>query len=361
MASSSQFSLSTKPVSKLSQDKTTTAAAKGRGRSSSFASALKKLLPSKKAERGGTLRKHGYHGTLNDVSPPENRSTAPISHCSRSEPSDKLVRWNTAIDLGSTAAQSKSASSPGTRSQRLYLERREKRRQRRSLKESGDYLGVQGINPSTGEMDVLTPSNSSASSPFGSLARAVQDKRAAYEGARRALRSEKMRKWEMDKAALKAERRRRVRWTRNDSAWSSAVEPDLSPIEGSSAASTPREEERSTETVVRTPSVRDESSDYLGCSGGHHNWWNEADRETFALRHPSTTLPGSSTSGIVNHIRRKPVPKDACLSAPHEPVPQPSTTTRRTLSSQSSYSDLIPVESEFPSQSPPMVGPKPAG
>lgn len=357
MPPTSQFILSTQPVSMLRQGKTTTttAATKTRGRSSSFASTLKKLLPGHKAERGGTLREGGYHGSLDDISNPESKSTAFVPLGNRGESFDKLVRCNTAIDLGNNA------SSPGTRSQQLYLERREKRRQRRNLKESGDYLGVQGINPRTGEMDVLTPSSSSVSSPFSSLAWAVQNKRAAYEGARRTLWSEKMRKWETEKAALKAERGRRVRWTRNDSAWSSAVEPGLSPIEGSSAGSTLREGGKSTETVVRTPSVRDESSDYLGCSGGDHVWRHEADDQAISTWRPSTTLPGPSTSGIAKHIRRKPVPKDPRLAAPNEPVPLPSTTTRRTLSSQNGYSDLIPVESELPPQPPPKVGPKPVG
>ncbi|RFU73148.1 hypothetical protein TARUN_9113 [Trichoderma arundinaceum] len=37
-----------------------------------------------------------------------------------------------------------------------------RRRQRQSLKESGDYLGVQGVNPHTGEPDVISPTNSSS-------------------------------------------------------------------------------------------------------------------------------------------------------------------------------------------------------
>ncbi|PTB61147.1 hypothetical protein M431DRAFT_527108 [Trichoderma harzianum CBS 226.95] len=40
-----------------------------------------------------------------------------------------------------------------------------RQRERRSLRESGDYLGVQGVNPHTGELDVMSPSGSSAGSP----------------------------------------------------------------------------------------------------------------------------------------------------------------------------------------------------
>ncbi|KAF3072472.1 hypothetical protein CFAM422_005467 [Trichoderma lentiforme] len=37
-----------------------------------------------------------------------------------------------------------------------------RRRERQSLRESGDYLGVQGVNPHTGELDIVSPSVSSA-------------------------------------------------------------------------------------------------------------------------------------------------------------------------------------------------------
>ncbi|QYS93890.1 hypothetical protein H0G86_001255 [Trichoderma simmonsii] len=40
-----------------------------------------------------------------------------------------------------------------------------RQRERRSLRESGDYLGVQGVNPHTGELDIVSPSGSSAGSP----------------------------------------------------------------------------------------------------------------------------------------------------------------------------------------------------
>ncbi|KAL6795588.1 hypothetical protein J3E68DRAFT_450494 [Trichoderma sp. SZMC 28012] len=37
-----------------------------------------------------------------------------------------------------------------------------RRRERQSLRESGDYLGVQGVNPHTGELDIVSPTVSSA-------------------------------------------------------------------------------------------------------------------------------------------------------------------------------------------------------
>ncbi|KAJ3486360.1 hypothetical protein NLG97_g6632 [Lecanicillium saksenae] len=43
--------------------------------------------------------------------------------------------------------------------------RKQARQERRALKESGDYLGVQGVNPETGRLDVETPTDSDESQP----------------------------------------------------------------------------------------------------------------------------------------------------------------------------------------------------
>lgn len=283
--------------------------------SMSFASSLRKLLPSNRPEKGHTIRTRGknFSESLQDDAHTFANQEEPTSD-SRGESADRIVRWNTAIEPSPS-----SNSTPSTRTQQLYLAHREKRRLRRSLRESGDYLGVQGVNPATGELDVLTPTSSSAASEFASLARTVADKRGAYEAARRRLQAEKMRKWERDKEAIRAERRGSVRWTKRRSGWSSAIEPALSPIaQSSSAGTTPRGGE-STGTVVRTPSARHASED------------------------------DTEQARAAGALRRKPVPLSAAA---------------RTVSSQRSYSDLIPVESEFRDQSsprPPPVGPKPVG
>ncbi|KAJ6789293.1 hypothetical protein PWT90_02159 [Aphanocladium album] len=48
--------------------------------------------------------------------------------------------------------------------------RKQARQERRALKESGDYLGVQGVNPETGRLDVETPTDSDESQPgFGGI------------------------------------------------------------------------------------------------------------------------------------------------------------------------------------------------
>lgn len=48
--------------------------------------------------------------------------------------------------------------------------RKQAKRERRALKESGDYLGVQGVNPETGCMDVETPTDSEESHPSAMMA-----------------------------------------------------------------------------------------------------------------------------------------------------------------------------------------------
>lgn len=47
--------------------------------------------------------------------------------------------------------------------------RKQAKRERRALKESGDYLGVQGVNPETGRMDVETPTDSEDSHPSATI------------------------------------------------------------------------------------------------------------------------------------------------------------------------------------------------
>lgn len=68
---------------------------------------------------------------------------------------------------------------------RLAIEaKKEARRQRRSLKQSGDYLGVQGINPETGRLDILTPSNSDESTCSGETEQKTNTLKATLRNAR---------------------------------------------------------------------------------------------------------------------------------------------------------------------------------
>lgn len=146
--------------------------------------------------------------------------------------------------------QTVSAEEFRTRAQELFEEKREARRQRRELKESGDYLGVQGVNPLTGELDIYTPSNSDPSA-IGSTSREkleelnqqIREAQAAYTAAKhlqdeelREMRSrrniERLDVLEKAKAAIKGDPGP-VRRRRREGQWSSVAEPQLSPIAGS--------------------------------------------------------------------------------------------------------------------------------
>ncbi|CAK7270826.1 hypothetical protein SEPCBS119000_004283 [Sporothrix epigloea] len=93
--------------------------------------------------------------------------------------------------------------------------------ERKSLKESGDYLGVQGINPETGQLDVLTPTTGSKST-LSSGTSAVPS--GSYQSS--------MERYEKDKERLRRQQSL-IRWRRETGQWSSVAEPGLSPIEQS--------------------------------------------------------------------------------------------------------------------------------
>lgn len=126
--------------------------------------------------------------------------------------------------------------------------KKELRRRRRHLKESGDYLGVQGINPDTGQLDVITPTdsgNSSASQEttqkINALRQARRNAKSNYkETAQRSEREiqkiilekerQKMKKSQREKDNLNRLNQGLLKWRRHTRQWSSAQEPDLSPI-----------------------------------------------------------------------------------------------------------------------------------
>lgn len=116
-----------------------------------------------------------------------------------------------------------------------------RRHQRRSLKESGDYLGVQGINPLTGEPDHITPFSSdektelSLDTQHGHLriprtftTRSTSaDERLVGE-----VQGESSRR-QTSKDVVDSQRHEKQR---DASQWSSVQEPNLSPIEQSSVS-----------------------------------------------------------------------------------------------------------------------------
>lgn len=124
------------------------------------------------------------------------------------------------------------------------------RRNRRSLKESGDWLGVQGADPYSGEFAVLTPTStlSSDTTPLSAkyrLAELSERQRgaiAAYEEARLEEQVETERillqkeRAKLEKMEHAKEERRQLQqdklptWSQHRRRWSSVAEPGLSPI-----------------------------------------------------------------------------------------------------------------------------------
>ncbi|RYP71404.1 hypothetical protein DL771_004771 [Monosporascus sp. 5C6A] len=139
---------------------------------------------------------------------------------------------------------------PTTTTSEILRAKEEARRQRRNLKESGDRLGVQGADPWTGEMTVLTPTDtvSSDTTPasarrllegLASRTRAAGDeyKRARdveTEGHDRVRAARELGKLEKIERLKEDARDRRAgaprRWIQRKGQWSTIAEPNLSPI-----------------------------------------------------------------------------------------------------------------------------------
>ncbi|OAQ59714.2 hypothetical protein VFPPC_03921 [Pochonia chlamydosporia 170] len=284
-------------------------------RSSSISSWVKNILPSHRPERRGTFRRRGYweQQELGQSAQHEAHRSIPDkrTHRSATVGSNHIMEWNMAKDLsesddlrhhaqgglamdderkwswasgddtsrrrreminkkpnqqpllenpGRTNVASAGVESSGSQllsaTDLQFIEaKRESRQRRRNLKESGDYLGVQGFNPETGELDVITPLGSDRSSLSQEtrqkllvLQNALKDARHSYKStkekgeqeARMILlknEKEKLRRLEKGKDAVK-DMCKTVKWKRHTRQWSSAQEPDLSPIAQSIFATT---------------------------------------------------------------------------------------------------------------------------
>lgn len=123
------------------------------------------------------------------------------------------------------------------------------RRHRRSMKESGDWLGVQGADPYSGEYAVLTPTDTvstdttpaSAKERLKDIHQKKMNAELAYDQAKLDEEAErvqvsvekersKLAKMERAKEHLRRQQRELATWTQHKRTWSSAAEPDLSPI-----------------------------------------------------------------------------------------------------------------------------------
>ena len=301
----------------LTQDPVTVNPPTEKRRAASWTGWVRNVLPSQRPERGGTLRDKGYWESVDTVSSKRSRrqrsSTygTPIQRLKRMG-SDQIIRWNTAKELSKKWSKSPDDSQrvtipentltdvqrrrwitrgkdrddnyskttrrergEGHHSQRLdsvatsVIDRRlshaqklikakeEAHKQRRSLKESGDYLGVQGFNPETGELDVMTPTESEESnqpsksedeSPHSIDKRLDIGHRSSWlipdeekkqlKRLHLAIQQEKLRQFDTEKQQLRA-MNRPLKWRRKTKQWSFAHEPALSTITQSQPSTSP--------------------------------------------------------------------------------------------------------------------------
>jgi hypothetical protein len=135
-----------------------------------------------------------------------------------------------------------------TKAQDMYEDKKEKRQQRRSLRESEDYLGPQGANPRTGYWDVNTATSSSDPSQPSEETKKVDEHAKAldhqckrFEEALQKQQTElksvqmlrdrrKKEKAEQKRLELRLRQRKNGKWRLGENGWSSVAEPDLSPI-----------------------------------------------------------------------------------------------------------------------------------
>ncbi|KAG9253379.1 uncharacterized protein F5Z01DRAFT_688874 [Emericellopsis atlantica] len=117
---------------------------------------------------------------------------------------------------------------------RLSLTRRaieakkELRRQRKNLKESSDFLGVQGFNPRTGTEDSLTSSSTANSEGSGDV---TNEKVNAFRQAKRSILNNRKEAQAQQKSKHVASRPNKgVTWRRHTNEWSSIQDPGVSPV-----------------------------------------------------------------------------------------------------------------------------------
>ena len=157
-------------------------------------------------------------------------STSTVCRGKLAVPASKPLRKPAAPSSTPFASSEEPKNPPliAERTHELLLAKEEARRRRRNLKQSGDFLGVTGVNPFTGEMDVITPTSSSeiaasASSPAESglaqLENVIQKVHQEYELARRDSRLKhelrKHDKIERDKDAIRMAQQE-VKWHRGE-------------------------------------------------------------------------------------------------------------------------------------------------
>ncbi|KAI0014338.1 hypothetical protein F4779DRAFT_624651 [Xylariaceae sp. FL0662B] len=248
-------------------------------RASTITGFFSKILPSGRPEQGGTRRAEDTTGDAEPVDRPPGQATPAVD---AEDPSRRRVRSWSPQKGGSKfvenlpqdvlyCGQGRDSDTSGRKSspppppppkalpresgvldvagvRELLKNKEASRRNRRNLKDSGDWLGVQGADPYTGEFSILTPTDTLSSettslstrSRLASLVRKRKAARLEYEQIR-LLEEEEKEKAKKNKEQAKLDKIERVKedlrsqaqfakWSQHKRQWSSAAEPSLSPI-----------------------------------------------------------------------------------------------------------------------------------
>jgi hypothetical protein len=214
---------------------------------------------SKVVERAGEDdkgKKLGLKTPLSSKSNPEHGDSRrpPASIASQlQQPSFRMSSLNFGNDTLGLHFQipptAKNKDGEGSDTQQIYEAKKARREQRRSLMESGDFLGVQGANPRTGYWDMSNGTTSSDPSQLSSgtrkkleqqakeveehgrnYAQAQAEYNAGLERAQTLRAKRHAEKMDEKLWQIRLMQRRRGRWNAGENGWSSVAEPDLSPV-----------------------------------------------------------------------------------------------------------------------------------
>jgi len=193
---------------------------------------------------------------IDDFSQHPDRLRSDARELRRAEPktpdSTFTIQQTTANDAIPVVSAIQESAAVLKSSQHIYEEKKARREERRSFRESDDFIGVQDINPRTGYPDPSSVTSSSGGDIISEstrrklqedeqrMASASKEYQAALERRENALqkleiererkRREKKERAEKKMAQLRARVRKDGRWKNDGNTWSMVSEPGLSPI-----------------------------------------------------------------------------------------------------------------------------------
>lgn len=252
--------------------------------------AFQRFLGLRKSSVPGTSKGDEMEGKLRKSSDKEKGKEATQA----TTPSQSQIPVRTAPTQDGRA-NTQFLSPEGWNSQQMYENKRARREQRRSYRSSEDFLAVAGANPRTGYWDpsvnvTSTSSSSDRSARVRQRGIDIEENRRKMEAAKKELedalerREREMRERDVRRreSRIRRERKREevrrkemrsregARWRSEGEGWSMVVEPGLSPITQSVAA-TPRRDVSPDDklTGMRVPEEAGEQ-DYFGPSAARH-------------------------------------------------------------------------------------------